>query len=199
MFARHCTGGMGGPPSSPMGMIQVGRLLKWRTRQSVVDRLSRCLRRTNVKAYWLRIRTLSERRGSRTRRTRRTRAHWNNVFWKTSSTTVQVADRSRFAFYSTTCESYRRSKGRSNTEAERRDAPAEPEEMSLIITSVETDCSFWAQMSESKLQQLQEWFKSWCPKTPAVQIGQICGAVFEEDSNWYCCKLMQSETRMKLI
>ena len=44
------------------------------------------------------------------------------------STTVQVADRSRFAFYSTTCESYRRSKGRSNTEAERRDAPAEPEE-----------------------------------------------------------------------
>ncbi|XP_065831813.1 uncharacterized protein [Oscarella lobularis] len=85
-------------------------------------------------------------------------------------------------------------------------APAEPstEKMSLIITSVETNCSFWAQMSndESKLQQLQKCLKSWGPKTAAVQIpdvGEIYGAVFEEDSNWYRCKLIQSEAGMDKI
>ncbi|XP_065831936.1 putative leucine-rich repeat-containing protein DDB_G0290503 [Oscarella lobularis] len=85
-------------------------------------------------------------------------------------------------------------------------APAEPstEKMSLIITSVETNCSFWAQMSndESKLQQLQKCLKSWGPKTAAVQIPdveQIYGPVFEEDSNWYRCKLIQSEAGMDKV
>ncbi|XP_065844242.1 serine/threonine-protein kinase 31-like isoform X2 [Oscarella lobularis] len=95
---------------------------------------------------------------------------------------------------------------RSGTSRRASPAPAEPptEKMSLIITSVETDCSFWAQVSndESKLQQLQKCLKSWCPKTAAVgipDVGQIYGAVFEEDSNWYRCKLIQSEAGMDKI